>query len=249
MFRKIIHIVVWLLVFAYLAMALAFTERMEDNQQVAYIKVDLMDSLDFQFVNREDVIKVLRLHGFKITGMPLDSINRSAIRDAVYDIPEVKDVNVFYTPDGQLHISIWQRKPLVRIKSGKLDFYLDEDNLPIPFSPRFTPKVLVITGSVNASLAREELFDLAEFIRQDQFHSALIQEIHLDDNKQMELIPRIGDQRIYFGNAEDFEWKLTKLKVFYEKALPNLGWSKYSSIDLRFKDQVVCKKNEQSSIN
>jgi len=247
MLRKVIHILVWLFVFAYLAMALAFTERMEDTQKVGYIKVDLMDSTDFQFVNREDVIKVLRLHGYKITGMPVDSINRSAVRDAVYDIPEVKDVNVYYTPDGELHISIWQRKPVVRIKSGRLDFYLDEDNMPIPFSPRFTPKVLVISGAVDASLAREKLFDLADFINHDQFFSALVQEIHIDKRKKLEIIPRLGEHRIFLGDADDFEWKLTKLKVFYEKALPNLGWSKYSSIDLSFKNQVVCKKIEQSS--
>ena len=247
MLRKVIHILVWLFVFAYLVMALAFTERMEDTQKVGYIKVDLKDSTEFQFVNREDVIKVLRLHGYKITGMPVDSINRAAVRDAVYDIPEVKDVNVFYTPDGELHISIWQRKPVVRIKSGRLDFYLDEDNMPIPFSPRFTPKVLVISGAVDASLAREKLFDLADFINHDQFFSALVQEIHIDNSKKLEIIPRLGEHRIFLGDADDFEWKLAKLKVFYEKALPNLGWSKYSSIDLSFKNQVVCKKIEQSS--
>ncbi len=248
MLRRVIHIIIWLCVFTYLVIALTFTERMEDTQMVGYIGVDLMDSTEFQFVDREDVIRVLQLRGFKISGMPLDSIDRSGVREAVYDIPEVKDVNVFYTPDGELHISIWQRKPVVRIKSGRLDYYLDEDNLPLPFSPRFTPKVLIITGSDDVTLAQEKLFNLAVFIRQDPFFNALVQEIHINKEEQLEIIPRVGEQRIFMGGPENYEWKLTKLMAFYKKALPNLGWNKYSSIDLRFGDQVVCKKIEYSSL-
>ena len=249
MIRKVIQILIWLCVFAYMAMALAFTERMEDNQKVSYIKVELMDSTESQFVDREDVIKVLRQHGFKITGMPLDSINRSGIQEAVFDIPEVKSAEVYYTPDGNLNIRIWQRKPVVRIKSGNLDFFLDEENMPLPFSSRFTPKVLIVTGKVNARNARDKIFDLAVYIQKDPFFGSLIQELHVDSNQKIEIIPRIGNQRIFMGESDDFELKLAKLKVFYEKALPNLGWEKYSSIDLRFRDQVVCKKKELSSLN
>ncbi len=249
MLRRVIQILIWLIVIAYLAMALAFTERMEETQTVGSIDVIFIDNSKSQFIEREDVIKVLKLHGFKFTGRPVDSISRSGVREAVYDIPEVKDVNVFYTPDSKLHIQIWQRKPVVRIKSGKLDFYLDEDNVPLPFSVRYTPKVLVVTGSVDLPLAQDKLFDLAKYIRQDPFLNALIQEIHIDRKKHLEIIPIVGEQRIFMGGPENYERKLKKLMAFYEEALPYMGWNKYSSIDLRFRDQVVCKKIEQNSTN
>jgi cell division protein FtsQ len=215
---------------------------MERNEKVENIRVELVDSTDFRFVSRDDVISHLKLHGFRITGMSLDSVNRSAIKNVIKDIPEVRDAVVYFTPDDELHIRIWQRRPIVRIKSGRLDYYLDENNLPIPFSPRFTPKVLIITGQIDVRMAQEKLYDLAVFISQDPFYAALVQEIYVDNRENLEIIPRIGDQRIFFGHADDYEWKFIKLRTFYEKALPSLGWDKYKSIDLRYSDQVVCKK-------
>ncbi|MCD7935525.1 MAG: cell division protein FtsQ, partial [Tannerellaceae bacterium] len=32
------------------------------------------------------------------------------------------------------------------------------------------------------------------------------------------------------------------LQVFYEQAIPKVGWDKYSLINLKFKDQIVCTK-------
>jgi len=245
MLRKVIEILAWAGVAAYLAIALAFTDRMESTETVSRICVKIMDSTEIQFIDREDVINILKLHGLKITGVPADSINRAAVRLAVNDIPEVKCADVYYTPGGNLHIRIWQRKPVVRIKSGRLDYYLDEDNYPWPFSPRFTPKVLVITGSDDVQMVRDKLFEIAVYIRDDSFLNALVQEIHIDQKGKLEITPRVGSQRIFMGYPEDYAWKLAKLKVFYEKAVPSLGWDKYSLIDVQYSDQVVCTRIEE----
>lgn len=248
MLRKFIHIIVWIFVIAYLCVALAFTGKREVSQRIDYINVDLVDSSDFKFITREEVIIKLNQHGIKIIGMNADSVNRSAVRDAVLNIPEVKDVNVFYTHKNELHIKVWQRKPVVRIKSGRMDFYLDEDNEPMPFSPGFSPRVLVVTGSVDFELAKNKLFDLARYIEQDDFLNALIQEINVNNKEQLEIVTRIGNHRIFMGEADNYEWKFTKLMAFYDKALPDLGWDRYSSIDIRFGDQVVCKRKNDNSI-
>jgi cell division protein FtsQ len=249
MLRKLAHIIVWIGVFAYLAMALAFTERMEKTQTVENIEVEIVDSSEIQFVDRDDVIAKLRSHGFRISGILIDSINRSAISEVVNDITGVKDGCVFYTPDSDLHIRIWQCRPLLRIKSGGQDYYLDEDSNVLQFSSKYSPRVIVMTGNIDLEMARNRLFGLAMFISEDLFFSSLIQEIHINSKQFLEIIPRIGKHRIFMGEADNYEWKLSKLKAFYEKAIPNLGWERYSSIDLRYGDQVVCKKIDSNSIN
>lgn len=242
MIRKIIHIIVWLVVFAYLGMSLAFTERMVKTQAVEAIVVEISDSLELKIVSKESVFEKLKSHGFRINGMPVDSVDRLAIGDVVRDINGVKDASVFYTPDGDLNIRVWQKTPVVRIKSGRQDYYLDEDNQILGSLISHTPRVTVITGNVDLDLAKGKLFDLAILIQNDSFYSSLIQEIHLDKRQFLEIIPRVGNHRIFMGEPEDMEWKLRKLKAFYNKAFPNLGWDRYSSIDLRYGDQVVCKK-------
>ena len=249
MLRKLAHIIVWIGVFAYLAMALAFTERMEKTQTVENIEVEIVDSSEIQFVDSDDVIAKLRSHGFRISGILIDSINRSAISEVVNDITGVKDGRVFYTPDSDLHIRIWQCRPLLRIKSGGQDYYLDEDSNVLQFSSKYSPRVIVMTGNIGLEMARNRLFGLAMFISEDLFFSSLIQEIHINSKQFLEIIPRIGNHRIFMGEADNYEWKLSKLKAFYEKVIPNLGWERYSSIDLRYGDQVVCKKIDSNSIN
>ncbi|HBC79552.1 MAG TPA: cell division protein FtsQ, partial [Bacteroidales bacterium] len=40
----------------------------------------------------------------------------------------------------------------------------------------------------------------------------------------------------------DFENKLKNLEVFYDRVLPEVGWNKYSNINLAFKGQIVCRR-------
>jgi len=57
----------------------------------------------------------------------------------------------------------------------------------------------------------------------------------------VELIPRAGDSVILLGDIDGYREKLEKLMKFYKKGLPYEGWNKYKYIDIRFKDQVICR--------
>ena len=56
------------------------------------------------------------------------------------------------------------------------------------------------------------------------------------------MVPIVGDQRIILGNIEDLDDKIFRLKTFYQEAMSRMGWNKYKTINLKFKNQVVCKK-------
>jgi len=48
-------------------------------------------------------------------------------------------------------------------------------------------------------------------------------------------------QLILFGPMDEIEEKFKKLKLFYKEVLPKKGWNTYSSINLKYKNQIVCK--------
>ena len=54
--------------------------------------------------------------------------------------------------------------------------------------------------------------------------------------------PRSGRFAVLFGRLEDVERKFDKLLRFYRSGLSSIGWSEYRTIDIRYNDQVVCKK-------
>jgi len=59
---------------------------------------------------------------------------------------------------------------------------------------------------------------------------------------EVDLVPRSGNYTIRFGRLEDTERKFGKLLRFYRSGLAHLGWGKYRIIDIRYNDQVVCKR-------
>lgn len=59
---------------------------------------------------------------------------------------------------------------------------------------------------------------------------------------EIDLIPRSGRHTIRFGRLDEPQRKLDKLMRFYRGGLSRIGWDEYRTIDIRYKDQVVCRK-------
>ena len=59
---------------------------------------------------------------------------------------------------------------------------------------------------------------------------------------EVELTPLSGRFTELFGRLDDVERKFDKLLRFYRSGLSSIGWSEYRTIDIRYNDQVVCKK-------
>ena len=88
----------------------------------------------------------------------------------------------------------------------------------------------------------EDLFLLATFVNKNQFWKSQVQQIYVAWAQEIQLIPRVGKHKILLGDVSDLDEKFDNLLNFYKYGLNNVGWDKYKSVDLSFKDQVVCKK-------
>ena len=64
----------------------------------------------------------------------------------------------------------------------------------------------------------------------------------------IELIPRVGNQRIILGDADSLEKKMTNLLLFYKKAMPQVGWDTYRTINIKYTNQIVCEKRDSTEI-
>lgn len=243
--HKISNWLVGIGILVYLVFALSFTESKMDGQKVSGISVEIKNLDVVDFVGKEEVIQTLKDYRVRITNEPIDSINKAYVKERVMDIPQVRNAEVFFTPDGLFHIKIWQRIPVMRVITDKLSYYLDREGEIMPVSSRFSARVPVFTGNINMSMINEGLFELASYLNSDPFWDAQIDQIQVWSLRNIELVPRIGDHKIFIGNSEDLEWKFRKLRALYETALPVVGWNCYESIDLRFGDQVVCKRKSE----
>ncbi len=242
MWRKILNISSWVLLAAYLGGSLWFTEQRLKQLTFRQVVVNITDSTESHFISPAEITEVLAKNSIRTTGNRLADLNRDLVKNTVKTVSGVKDAVVYSTPDGTLFIELTQRTPVMRYVAPYTSFYLDSDGREMALSPKFTARVLVITGSGDKKFLKDSLFEVVTAIRNESFLDALIEEINIHPDHTLEIVPRVGDHKILFGDASGYGWKLTKLKVFYEQGLPNVGWDRYSKIDLRFSNQVVARK-------
>ena len=74
----------------------------------------------------------------------------------------------------------------------------------------------------------------------------MIEQIHIEPDAKgtfvATLIPRVGDHTIFLGTLDQLDTKLRRLQIFYQQGLPQVGWNKYSRLDLQYGNQIVCTK-------
>ena len=242
MWRKILNISSWVLLVAYLGVSLWFTEQRMNQLTFRQVYVNVTDSLVSHFITPTEVTEVLSQKGLRITGNKLSALNRDEVKNTVKTLSGIKNAVVYSTPDGSLFIEVSQRTPVMRYVAPFTSYYIDSEDKEMALSAHYSARVLVVSGAGDKKFIRDSLFGMVNAIRSEPFLDELVEEISVNPDHTLEILPRVGDQRILFGDASNYAWKLEKLKVFYKQGLPNVGWDRYSKIDLRFSNQVVGRK-------
>lgn len=210
------------------------------------------------FIEREEVDAILKQSQGILVGKNLEGINLHNIEDKMKANPYIAFSKVYSDMDGVISISIKQRQPVMRIiNTNGQDYYVDSNGLKMPVSPNFTANVLVANGNIMEHFSGKvdtlitrlaaDLYKTALYIKQDTLWDAQIEQLFVNDRKDIELIPRVGNQRIILGNADSLETKMRNLLVFYKKAMPKVGWDTYKTINIKYTNQIVCERNNTAS--
>lgn len=262
--KHIIKLSLWAIGFISMLIVMGFVDVSQKDQRCSLVSIHIDESQGINFVDEHDVMEMLNSKGKKLKGMHLKDINTGMLEKIINTNPFIANAEVFSTIDGSITIGVKQRIPVIRIMNTRdEDFYIDENGVFMPVSEKFTAPVLVANGfifnqyqerkiynlSVEMSdtltnrMLLEQLFMLANTIRKDTFWNAQVEQVYVNEWQELELIPRIGNHRIILGDVSNLDEKLNRLLLFYKKGLNNIGWNSYHTINLKFKNQVVCSKN------
>ncbi|MFI5221113.1 MAG: cell division protein FtsQ/DivIB [Bacteroidia bacterium] len=249
----------WAAMVSGLIVSLAFVNRQVDEMTCSKINVKIKSHNDLSFVDRGIVLKIIRDDGNEnlILGKNISSLNISKLEHRLQANKMIQRVQVFTNLNGELNIDIIQREPILRIlKADGTGFYIDKKGLKMPLSEHFTARVPVASGNIYErysgtdsiqSFVCRELFTIATHVDKDAFWKAQIEQIFVNAENELVLIPKVGDHRIIFGNTQHLEEKFTRLNLFYKEGLKKAGWNKYQSINVSYNGQVVCVKNEKNN--
>ncbi len=246
--KKIARNILFLLSIPMIIAAFVFAQTSTQQDICKAIQLNIENN-DLSFVTQKDIIDIVQAEGIHPKNSFIHAIQLNQLELALNENKWIHHSNAFISSDQTLHISITQKRPVIRIvekDSSDYSYYLDEYANPIPVSSQYSPRLPIAT-TPNLSYTKKDLeiksdlVALSRFIQQDSFWNVAISQLNLRDDYQVELIPAIGNQIILLGNVDDMEDKLKRLFSFYKQGVNTVNWDNYDEFDLRFKGQIVCR--------
>jgi cell division protein FtsQ len=243
MFKKMAFLSVAFLLFSYMVFAVVYINPNATNKTICKeMLVEVVDTLDRHFISGNEVINALKKNNLSPEGKDISQISTAKIEEKLMENKLIKRAECYKTIDGTIKVKIFQRIPFMRVFSTKGNYYVDNEREIIPTSGVYAAYVPVASGFIDEEFAKNQLYDFVSFIQKDKFWNAQIAQIYVAQNQDIELTPTVGNHQIILGKISDYKENLDKLQLFYEKGLNKVGWNKYSVINLKYKNQVVCKQ-------
>jgi cell division protein FtsQ len=254
--KAILYGFLWLTSLGGLITLMSFIEIKKNEITCNDVKVIIPD-VD-SFIGRSEIDQMIFQTSGKLIGRNLHYVNIHRIENALKANPYIEGAKVYTDMNGVINVRISQRQPVLRIINfTNQDFYIDMHGLKMPISANFTPHILVANGfilepygnkvdTLSTQLAKD-LYQTALFIEADTLWREQIEQMFVNEKREIELVPRVGNHKIILGGADSLKVKFENLLAFYKKAMPTVGWNAYNTINIKYTNQVVCVKNSIDS--
>lgn len=261
--RRILNFILWGVLFTGAGVLLGFAGYEQNGTICRDLHYNLVYGESDILITEKDADSLIRSVSGEVKGKPLYMINTGKIERFLCQYPYVSDAHVYGSLSGEIFINVHQREPVIRIiTEGNKSYYLGAKGVVLPFHPDCPVRVVVASGaipdsifnqelrhskrfaidSVSASPMLTDLHKVALFIYRDPFLKAQIDQVYVNGQGDYELIPKLGNHVIQIGNAENLDDKFKRLVAFYKHGLNTIGWNKYKTINIKYKNQVVCSK-------
>jgi len=235
-----------------LAMVIGFVEKKQDDKRVKNIFISIDHSGNNYFVEEEHVMDLITEGGTDpIVDKKYAHLNLKEVEMRIKFFKFVADAQVSKDHKGNLNILVKQKQPIARIiYPNGVNAYIGSDGTTLSTSQNYTSRVIIIDGEYAPKLMSEDFlkeeeggryFELINKINNDKFLKAQLAQITIDRSGEVILYPQIGKQVIYFGKPDELDVKFRNLGLFYSKIIPAKGWNVYHSVNLKFKNQLICE--------
>ena len=241
--KRIFYCLIAVLLLVYLVFSVAFINpKTDDNSLCSEITVEVIENNGISYLKSEQIKRLLERSIVNPLNKKMSEIHLESIETELKKNKLIRSVNCFKTINGKLNIRVYQWYPVLRVISDTGNYYIDFNGSVVPVPKEFSAYVPLATGAISEEYAKTKLLEFVHFLRKNKTWNEQIEEIHVLPNEDVELILNKGSYRILLGKIENYRENLDKLELFYKKALNEIGWERYSLINLKYKNQVVCTK-------
>lgn len=249
---------IWIMMGAGIVVLLIAAISKRNNERCTDIDIQISGVQNNFFIDKKEVLKILHnVSGGIIKTKPVHAIDLATMENQLKKIPWIEDAQLYFDNNDVLRVSIKEREPIARIftTTGQ-SFYIDSSLKRLPLSDKFSPMVPVFTSfpgdAVKWSKQDSELINdiktFSQFIAVNPFWMAQIDQVDITSNNEFDLIPKLGNSIIHFGDAENCAQKFNNLMCFYKQVLTKMGWDHYAAIDAQFSGQIVAVRKDAGEV-
>lgn len=244
MIKTLFKALLLIAVIGYLVFALVKVSQPVGNLVCTGVEYTFSDTVGVRLVDEATLDKILGQHKISPKGKSLNEIDVHQVEKCLMACPYVDTVTCYHTAAGNLCIRVTPRSPVMHVFADDGDeFYVSNVGVVMP-AGGLSVDLPIVTGSVTRKYAASRLIPLAKILCTDEYWSHEAQQVNIDKQGNVEIIPRVNEQKILLGEPRSFAQKLRRVRLFYEKAMPKVGWNKYSVIDASYANQVICTRRK-----
>jgi cell division protein FtsQ len=227
------------------------------HTNIANVEINIFRNNENGFINSNQILSSINDID-SINKIQISKVKNIDIEQAIMSNPYVDKVDSYVTIVGNLLVNVKEKQPIIRIyESGGQSYYLDEKGDIFPICQQYAPRVIIANGYIKEIVANpggnitdsvynksvfKELFELTKLINKNSLLKAQINQIYVNSKGNFDLVPELGNHLIQFGTMEDAETKIRNLDAYYKKYLKTSIWDSYKTINLTYKNQIVCTK-------
>ena len=232
------------------------SERARERSRACQgLKVAIVDSSRLSFVSEKDIAVYMEEYG-PYVGQLLGDVDLPRIEEILSARSAILGSECWLDRDGFIHIEVTQREPAIRFQKGDRGFYADEKGFVFPLQKNYTSRVPIIDGAVPLEIGNEfrgkpasgkeqawldRIIGMVAYMQKEGW-SERISQITVRPDGTLVLIPAAGTEKFIFGPPTGFGAKFGRIKTYYEAIVPSLDKTVYTSVDIRYDKQIICKK-------
>ena len=221
----------------------------KDNSVCKGYEIEIIGINNNFFIGESEILEILeKVAGKNIKGQAINKLNLLEMENQIKKDVWISKATLYFDKNDILMVKVEEKNPIARVFSNQgTSFYIDHSLNMLPLSkthsarlPVFTnfPSALNVLSKSDSGLLNN-IKDMSLYIQNDPFLMGMIDQVDITASNKFELIPKLGDQIVLFGDATNIDKKFDKLKLFYTNVISVKGWKKYSKVNLEFENQIV----------
>lgn len=181
-------------------------------------------------------------------GLHPDSVRFITLIDSAKALPWIKEAGVRVEAGGRMVIDVEERTPLALLIQGSERAYVDEEGVRMPVRAGVSANVPLLHSfpatPMHERLEGEQFEYVRDFlkeVRQNDLAWITVSEVAWSQDEGVVALTQENGVKLLFGFG-NYEEKLSHWRAFYNEVIREQGIGSFTSVDLRFRNQVVTRQ-------